>query len=94
MWDTAWVRKRVFGKLSRAEARGMLTAVRDQACVRRTSNSQYEALRAMCIRHCLVANSHKLRGRVLEDNVWDMSPLLFELCLLGGGAKAIRAMIG
>lgn len=48
----------------------------------------------MCLRHCARENSHTLLGPVMEDNVWDLSPLLFELCLLGGGVKAVRAVLG
>jgi hypothetical protein len=62
--------------------------------LRQTSKKDHAALRAVCLRDCARVNSHKLLGPVMEDNVWDLSPLLFELCLLGGGVKAVRSVLG
>ena len=59
--------------------------------LRRAKPREREALRRMCLQHCSRKNRHRLLDAVMEDNVWDMSPLLFERCLLGEGAKSVRA---
>jgi hypothetical protein len=47
------------------------------------SRAKYERLKTICIRKVQRRNDHKLLREVLDDNVYDLSPMLFELCVIG-----------
>jgi hypothetical protein len=51
--------------------------------IKSLQRGSYDRLKATCVRNVQSRNNHKLLRQVLDDNVYDLSPMLFELCVIG-----------
>jgi hypothetical protein len=47
------------------------------------SHARYERLKTVCIRAVQRRNGHRLLRQILDDNIHDLTPILFELCVIG-----------
>jgi hypothetical protein len=56
--------------------------------VRKTSAGDMAALKKTVVSFSARKNKHHALTDIVDDNLWDMSPILFEMCLIGCGRAA------
>ncbi len=56
--------------------------------VRKTSAGHVATLKNTVVSFSARKNKHNALTAIVDDNLWDMSPILFEMCLIGHGRAA------
>ena len=56
--------------------------------VRKTSVGDMAALKRTVVSFSAKRNKHDALGDIVDGDLWEMSPILFEVCLIGRGHAA------
>lgn len=96
VWDTAWIKKTILhleGESVESNGDDADDPGHEYAQylhlmfqnIRQTTQGKVKTLGSVVVGYSAKQNKHDALKAIVEQNLWDLSPILFELCLMGRG---------